>query len=66
VIAVGTKIAVIAEETAGIVAVDNDIQDFANLIDTVSSAVAKFETYATELDIDKKLIESIKGDFVEG
>lgn len=48
------------------VAVDNDIQDYANLIDTVSSAVAKFETYATELDIDKKLIESIKGDFIKG
>ncbi|MDR3141703.1 MAG: hypothetical protein LBU37_08275 [Tannerellaceae bacterium] len=35
----------------------------ANLIDTVAGAVANFEVYAKESDVDEKLIKSIKDDF---
>lgn len=45
------------------VARNNDIQDYKSLIDMVASAVTKFETSAKELDIDKELIKSIKGEF---
>lgn len=44
---------------------NNDIQDYKALIDTVANAVANFENYAKELDIDGKLIESIKADFIK-
>ncbi len=44
---------------------DNDIQDYKTLIDTVANAVAEFDNYATALDIDKKLIQSIKVDFIK-
>lgn len=43
---------------------NNDIQDYKTLIDTVVDAVVNFDKYATELDVDKKLIENIKSDFV--
>jgi hypothetical protein len=33
------------------------------LIDTVAGAVANFEVYAKESDVDEKLIKSIKDDF---
>jgi serine/threonine-protein kinase HipA len=49
-------------ETMGL---NNDIQDYKALIDIVANAVAKFETYATELNIDKELIENIKTDFIK-
>ncbi|MDR1371469.1 MAG: type II toxin-antitoxin system HipA family toxin [Dysgonamonadaceae bacterium] len=39
---------------------NNDIQDYKTLIDTVAGAVAKFEGYAKELGIDRRLIAAIK------
>ncbi|WP_278623461.1 type II toxin-antitoxin system HipA family toxin [Parabacteroides gordonii] len=45
------------------IALNNDIQDYKALIDGVSNAIANFEDYAKELDINEKLIESIKTDF---
>lgn len=47
------------------IALNNDIQDYKALIDSVSNAIANFEDYAKELDINEKLIESIKSDFIE-
>ena len=47
------------------IALNNDIQDYKALIDGVSNAIANFEDYAKELDINEKLIESIKSDFIE-
>jgi len=35
------------------------------LIDIVSNAVDKFETYAMELEIDEELIKNIKTDFIK-
>ncbi|MDR0699665.1 MAG: type II toxin-antitoxin system HipA family toxin [Tannerella sp.] len=55
----------ISREDLETVGMKNDIQDYKTLIDTVANAVAKFETYAIELGIDKKLIESIKADFIK-
>jgi serine/threonine-protein kinase HipA len=49
-------------ETTGL---NNDIQDYKALIDTVANAVANFENYAKELGIEEKLIESIKADFMK-
>ena len=49
-------------ETVGL---NNDIQDYRTLIDTVANAVGKFEDYSKELDIDEKLIKSVKADFVK-
>lgn len=46
------------------VGLNNDIQDCKALIDMVANAVAKFETCATELDIDEELIKNIKSDFI--
>jgi len=46
------------------VGLNNDIQDCKTLIDIVANAVANFESYAKDLGIDKKLIDSIKADFV--
>lgn len=46
------------------VGLNNDIQDYKTLIDTVADAVVNFDKYATELDVDKKLIKNIKSDFV--
>lgn len=46
------------------IALNNDIQDYKALIDSVSNAIANFEDYAKELDINEKLIESIKTDFI--
>lgn len=48
-------------ETVGI---NNDIQDYKALIDTVVNAVAKFEEHATQLSIDRKIIENMKADFI--
>lgn len=42
----------------------NDIQDFAYLIDMVSNAIVKFRGFASELDIDKQLIDGIESDFI--
>ena len=44
---------------------ENDIQECNSLIDKVSVAVDKFEEYCIELNIDVKLIESIKSDFIQ-
>jgi serine/threonine-protein kinase HipA len=44
------------------VGLNNDIQDFKTLIDSVANAVANFESYAKDLGIDKKLIDAIKAD----
>lgn len=49
-------------ETVGL---NNDIQDYKALINTVVNAVANFEDYAKELGVDEKLIESIKADFIK-
>ena len=46
------------------VAQRNDIQDYKSLIDRISHAVNKFREYATELQIDKQLIDRIESDFV--
>ena len=44
---------------------ENDIQECNSLIDKVSVAVDKFEEYCLKLNIDVKLIESIKSDFIQ-
>ncbi len=49
-------------ETIGI---NNDIQDYRTLINKVINAVSKFEEFANELGIDRKLIQNIKSDFVK-
>lgn len=46
------------------VAVRNDIPDYKSLIDTVNNAVNKFKEYATELNIDEQITDSIAADFV--
>lgn len=46
------------------IGLNNDIQDYKTLIDTVTNAVANFESYAEDLDIDQKVIDAIKADFV--
>lgn len=43
----------------------SDIQDYNALIDKVALAAETFEKYCEELDIDRKLIEDIKSDFVQ-
>lgn len=55
----------ITREDLEAVGLNNDIQDYKALIDTVANAVAKFEDYAKELEVDKKLIENMKADFVK-
>lgn len=55
----------ITREDMETIGLNNDIQDCKALIDTVANAVANFESYAKELGIDKKLIESIKADFIK-
>lgn len=55
----------ITREDLEIVGLNNDIQDYKALIDTVANAVANFESYATELVIDKELIKNIKTDFIK-
>jgi serine/threonine-protein kinase HipA len=55
----------ITREDLEIVGLNNDIQDYKTLIDTVANAIAKFANYAINLGIDKKLIESIKNDFLQ-
>ena len=47
------------------IGLNNDIQDYRTLIDLVADAVGKLEDYAKEFDIDEKLIENIKTDFVK-
>lgn len=54
----------IIREDLEIIGLNNDIQDYKALIDTVANAVVNFEVYAKELGLDEKLIESIKADFV--
>jgi serine/threonine-protein kinase HipA len=55
----------ITREDMETVGMDNDIYDYKTLIDKVESAVGKFEYYAKELGIDKKLIGKMKADFVK-
>lgn len=55
----------ITREDLETVGLNNDIQDYKVLIDTVANAVANFENYANELGIDEKLIESIKTGFIK-
>ena len=54
----------ITREDLELVAQRNDIQDYKSLIDRVMNAVAKFREFATTLNIDKQLIDSIDSDFV--
>jgi len=55
----------ISRKDLEIVGLNNDIQDYKSLIDTVARALVKFEDYAKELQIDSNLITSIKNDFVK-
>ncbi len=55
----------ITREDLETVGLNNDIQDYKALIDTVANTVAKFEDYAKALEIDEKLIEHIKADFIK-
>ena len=55
----------ITREDLETVGMNNDIQDYRTLIDTVTNAVNKFEDYARELGIDEMLIDNIKADFVK-
>ena len=55
----------ITREDLQTVGINNDIPDCKALIDTVACAIANFVHYAEELDIDEKLIESIKADFIQ-
>lgn len=55
----------ITREDLEIVGQSNDIHDYKALINSVAAAVAKFDEYAKDLDIDKKLIKEIKADFVK-
>ncbi len=55
----------IIREDLEVVGLNNDIQDYNALIDTVAIAVDKFESYARELGIDDKLIKSIQADFIK-
>jgi serine/threonine-protein kinase HipA len=55
----------ITREDLETIGLNNDIQDYKALIDTVANAVTNFENYAKELDINEKLIESIKADFIK-
>ena len=55
----------ITREDLETVGLNNDIQDYKALIDTVANAVANFESYAKELVIDKELIKNIKTDFIK-
>lgn len=54
----------ITREDLEAIAQRNDIQDYKSLIDMVSNAVGKFREFATELIIDKQLVDSIESDFV--
>jgi len=45
-------------------ALNNDIQDYKMLIDRVANAVGKFENYAMELGIDRRLINNIHSELV--
>ena len=45
------------------VALNNDIQDYKTLIDSVIGAASQFEKYARELDIDERLIKKIHSEF---
>ena len=55
----------ITREDLETVGLNNDIQDYRTLIDTVANAIGKFEDYAKELRIDERLIENIKADFIK-
>lgn len=55
----------ISREDLETVGLNNDIQDYKALIDTVAHAVAKFEDYAKGLGVDEKLIGNMKADFVK-
>lgn len=48
-----------------IIAEENDIRGCHQLIQQVEAAVARFGQFAEALDIDKKLIESIRDEFIE-
>ena len=47
------------------IAVENDIKEYKKMIEAVIEAVAKFETYARELDIDQMLVKNICKEFCE-
>jgi serine/threonine-protein kinase HipA len=55
----------ITREDLEIAGLNNDIQDYKTLIDTVANAVAKFANHATDFGIDEALIESMRSDFVK-
>ncbi|WP_321332917.1 type II toxin-antitoxin system HipA family toxin [uncultured Bacteroides sp.] len=55
----------ITREDLETVGLNNDIQDYKALLDTVANAIAQFEGYAKELGINEKLIESMLSDFVK-
>ena len=54
----------IGREDLDVFAQRNDIQDHKSLIDHVSNAVGQFREFATELSINKQLIDRIASDFV--
>ena len=47
------------------IAKENDIYDYKSLIEQVANAVNKFEQYSSELEIDNRLILSIKEEFIK-
>lgn len=55
----------ITREDLETIGLKNDIQDYKTLINKVANAVTHFEVYAKELDLDEKLIDSIKADFIK-
>jgi len=46
------------------VACHNDIQDYKILIDRVSSSINKFECYAEQVGVNKRLIKDIRSEFI--
>lgn len=62
---VNGKSEAITREDLETVGQNNDIQDYKALIDSVVAVAAKFDDYANELEIDEKLIEDIKADFIQ-
>ena len=47
------------------IGLNNDIQDYKSLIDTVAGVAENFEEYAKEIGCDRKLVRSIRSDFVK-
>jgi len=63
-LSINGKIEDVTRKDLEMIGLNNDIQDYKTLIDLVINAVAKFESYAKELEIDERLIKNIKADFI--